>query len=208
MKGRGVYNLSDKVIPEWGEMEMTFSRGNNMCKDTNLMAELQVLVEGKSGRSLVNMGENDRREAGVKAWSKRHRLFWTSVKCLGLFSGAPVTTTESPRQRPKEEVLWEKPCGQMMTQCHDWEFKQPPVITSELDPALPQQPRTFFLLDQMWSLDSSQFSQHVFFFFFQAIETCSLVQPCWIFIPMNKLPFTASLTVPSAISWMFLLFGS
>lgn len=54
---------------------MTFSRGNNMCKDTNLMAELQVLVEGKSGRSLVNMGENDRREAGVKAWSKRHRLF-------------------------------------------------------------------------------------------------------------------------------------
>lgn len=48
----------------------------------------------------------------------------------------------------------------------------------------------------MWSLDKSQFSQPIFFF--QAIETCSLIKPCWIFIPVNKLP-------SHCLSWMSLL---
>lgn len=53
-------------------------------------------------------------------------------------------------------------------------------------------------------------SQFTFFstHFFQAIDPCGLLQPCWIFLPMNELPFTASRTVPCAISQTFLPFGS
>lgn len=139
-------NLSDQVVSEAGEMEITFSSWNNMCKDTNLMVELQVFVEGKSGWCLANTRENDGREAGMKAWSRKPRFFQTSVKYLGLFSGAAVTKTA----HSWEEVQWEGSSGQTDGEdswCHDQEFKQSNYVTSELDPALPKQPRTFFLLD-------------------------------------------------------------
>lgn len=41
-----------------------------MYKNMDVMDELQVLVELMVGQSLVNTRENERREAGKKAWSR------------------------------------------------------------------------------------------------------------------------------------------
>lgn len=91
-------------------------------------------------------------------------------------------------------------------ECHDWGFKQSHYITSKNSVHFfPSSPRILFLA---WP--NVIISQFTFFstHFFQAIDPCGLVQPCWIFLPMNKLPFTAFLTIPCAISQAFLPFGS